>query len=83
MSAWTLAVLGLLPPVAMAVLLACRGALASRLVAVQLASTLTSGVLVLMTFAFDQSAFTDLPLALALLGLTGTLLMAVFVERWL
>jgi multisubunit Na+/H+ antiporter MnhF subunit len=36
-----------------------------------------------MTFAFDQGSFIDLPLALALLALPGTLAMALFLERWL
>jgi multisubunit Na+/H+ antiporter MnhF subunit len=40
-------------------------------------------ILVLMTFAFDQSSFIDLPLALALLALPGTLAMTLFLERWL
>ena len=36
-----------------------------------------------MTFAFDQSSFIDLALTLALLTLPGTLVMALFLERWL
>ena len=40
-------------------------------------------VLVAMTFAFDQPSFMDLPLAMALLALPGSLLIAMFLERWL
>jgi multisubunit Na+/H+ antiporter MnhF subunit len=36
-----------------------------------------------MTFAFDQPALIDLALALALLSLPGTLLLSLFLERWL
>ena len=80
---WMLAVLALLPALAVPVIAACRGELASRLIAVQLATSLTAMILVLMTFAFDQSSFVDLPLTLELLALPGTLVMALFLERWL
>lgn len=83
MTAWLLAVLALLPPFGLAVLCACRGGTASRLVAWQLASSLAAFVLVAMTFAFDQAAFIDLPLAMAILALPGSLLIAMFLERWL
>ncbi|MHB1303929.1 MAG: monovalent cation/H+ antiporter complex subunit F [Acidiphilium sp.] len=83
MTPWMLATIALLPPLAVPLILACRGALANRLIAVQLAAAVTVQILVLMTFAFDQSAFVDLPLTLALLALPGTLAMALFLERWL
>jgi multisubunit Na+/H+ antiporter MnhF subunit len=79
---WMAAILALLPPLAIPIVIACRGQTSSRLVAVQLASSITAQILVLMTFAFDQSAFLDLPLTLALLTLPGTLIMAFFLERW-
>jgi multisubunit Na+/H+ antiporter MnhF subunit len=78
-----LAILALLPVFALAVAAALRGRLGERFVAVQLASGLSIPMLVLMTFAFDQSALIDLALALALLSLPGTLLLAMFMERWL
>jgi multisubunit Na+/H+ antiporter MnhF subunit len=78
-----LAVLALVPALAIPVIAPFRGEVAGRLVAVQLATSLTTMILVLMTFAFDQSSFVDLPLALALLALPGTLVMALFLERWL
>jgi len=83
MTVWMLATLGLLPPLAAVLLAACRGSTGNRLVAVQLASTMAVLLLALMTFAFDQSSFIDLALVLALLTLPGTLLMALFLERWL
>lgn len=83
MTSWMTAVLALLPALAVPVVIACRGGTATRLIAVQLATSLTALILILMTFAFDQSSFVDLPLTLALLTLPGTLIMALFLERWL
>lgn len=83
MSVWMWATLGLLPPVGGALLSVSRGGAGSRLVAVQMATALTSMLLALMTFAFDQSSFIDLALTLSLLSLPGTLLMVMFLERWL
>lgn len=83
MTVWMLAVIALLPSFAVTVIYACHGAAAHRLVALQLASSLAAWLLVLMTFAFDQSSFIDLALTLVLLTLPGTLVMAQFLERWL
>lgn len=83
MTSWMLALLALLPAFAIPVALAVRGGTSGRLVAVQLATSLGALILLLMTFAFDQSSFVDLGLTAALLGLPGTLLMAMFLERWL
>lgn len=83
MSDWMLAALGLVPPVAAAMLACCRGSSGNRLVAVQLTTGLVTLLLAVMTFAFDQSSFIDLALVLALLSLPGTLLMTHFLERWL
>lgn len=82
MTVWMLATIAMLPALAVPVVIACRDSTANRLVAVQLAVSLTAQILILMTFAFDQSAFVDLPLTLALLTLPGTLIMALFLERW-
>lgn len=83
MNAWLLATTATVPAFAIAAIAACCGPLASRFAAVQLATALATILLVMMTFAFHQSAFADLALALALLSLPGTLVMAMFVERWL
>jgi multicomponent Na+:H+ antiporter subunit F len=83
-NAWLLASLALLPALGVPVFKACQGrSTATRLVAVQLATSLTTLILILMTFAFDQSSFIDLPLTLVLLTLPGTLAMTLFLERWL
>lgn len=83
MNDWMLAALGLTPAVAAAMLASCRGSSGNRLVAVQLTTGLVTLMLAVMTFAFDQSSFIDLALVLALLSLPGTLLMTLFLERWL
>lgn len=83
MTAWLVAVIALVPPLALAVALALRGAANQRLAAVQLGGGLTAISLAAMTFAFDQPAFVDLALCLALLSVPGTLLLAMFMERFL
>jgi multisubunit Na+/H+ antiporter MnhF subunit len=80
---WMLAVLGLLPPFIVAVAAASVGGFAQRLAGLQLAIAIVAPLLVLMTFAFDQSALIDLALAVALLAAPGTLLVSLFLERWL
>ncbi|MFD6317790.1 hypothetical protein E8E01_23800 [Methylorubrum populi] len=80
---WLAAALALLPPFALAVLACGRGTLAFRLVAVQLATALATLLLVALSFALDQPAVIDLALTLAVLTLPGTLLFALFQERWL
>lgn len=83
MTPWTVAVWALLPAFAVPVIVALRGAVATRLVAVQLATAFATVLLMLMSFAFDQDSYIDLALTLTVLTLPGTLVMAVFVERWL
>ena len=80
---WFVAALALLPPFALAAVAATRRALADRLVAVQLATSLAVLLLIALSFALDQPASIDLALTLGLLTLPGTLLFAVFQERWL
>jgi multisubunit Na+/H+ antiporter MnhF subunit len=83
MNAWLAAVIAMLPPLAVPIWVALTGRAAARLVAVQLAASVAAFALVLMSFAFDQPSFIDLPLTLAFLSLPGTLLFTVFLERWL
>jgi multisubunit Na+/H+ antiporter MnhF subunit len=83
MTAWLAAILALLPPFAIACHGALTGGTARRLVGVELASSIAVLLLVLMSFAFSEPSFIDLPLALAFLSVPGTLLYAHFMERWL
>ena len=64
MSAWLIAVIGLLPPLAAAGWIGLRSAVPSRLVAVELATSLGMLALVAMSFAFDQKSLIDLALTL-------------------
>ena len=61
---------------------ALRGGSGDRLAAIQLASSVFTIVLAVMTFAFDQSSFIDLALAVPLLTVPGTLAFTLFLERW-
>lgn len=83
MTPWLAAVIALLPALAVPLWIALRGALPDRLVAVQFAATIAAVIMTLMSFAFDQSSWIDLPLTLAFLSVPGTLLLAIFVERWM
>ena len=80
---WLVALLALLPALAVPVVVALRGSTGQRLVAVQLATALAAVALVLTSFAFDQPSFLDLALTLSFLSLPGTLVLALFLERWL
>lgn len=83
MSIWIWAIVGLLPPLALAAALTWRGSPGQRFAAYQIVTTVGVTILTLLTFATDQSSVTDLALTLVLLNLPGTLLMAVFLERWI
>lgn len=83
MTPWLAACIELLPALAVPLWIAMRGSLADRLVAVQLATIVTGTIMVLMSFAFDQASLVDLALTLGFLSLPGTLLLAIFMERWL
>ncbi len=82
-SAWIVATIALLPPLALMVVFCARGSVGRRLVAVQLVSSIGVLALIVMTFAFGQASSIDLALTLGLLTLPATLLFAAFVERWL
>lgn len=81
LNAWGTAALAMLPPLVVAWWCAARGAPGERAASLQLASLLTVLLLTLLTFAADQPALIDLPLALALLGMPGAVLFATFLER--
>lgn len=83
MSVWIVAILALLPPLIISVALTWRGRPGQRLAAYQLATTIGVMVLTLLTFATDQASVIDLALTTVLLALPGTLLLSVFLERWI
>lgn len=82
-SAWLAASVGLVPPLLAAIVSCGRGSIGRRLVAVQLATSLSVLMLIALSFAFDQASSIDLALTLAVLTLPGTMILALFVERWL
>ena len=83
MNNWLVAIILFIPPLAVPVFVAVRADANNRLVAVQVASSLAALIIALMTFAFDQSSFIDVALALTLLAVPGTYLYTIFMERWL
>lgn len=83
MTPWTWASILILTSVILPGAIAVRGHIPARFVAVQLMGSLATVLLVLLTFAVDQSSFIDLALGLSLVSVPGTLLFALFLERWL
>jgi multicomponent Na+:H+ antiporter subunit F len=80
---WLIASIALLPPLSVAIVCCGVGAIHLRLIAVELATSLAVVFLIMLSFAFDQASSIDLALSLALLTLPGTLILALFQERWL
>jgi multisubunit Na+/H+ antiporter MnhF subunit len=82
-SVWLLASAALMLGVVPCALLAVRGNVVDRLVALELASVFT--ILALLTFeqGEQRQSFFDLSLALAVLAFPSTLLFAQVFRRWL
>ncbi|HEY1794699.1 MAG TPA: hypothetical protein VGG57_01135 [Stellaceae bacterium] len=80
---WLVAAIALLPAVGVAVYGCGVGSLHSRLAAAQLAGGIGMAVLVTMSVAFGQPSSIDLAVMLCLLTVPASLLIALFVERWL
>ena len=70
---------GLLPA---AFVVATKGR-SDRLVALELATVMTSLLLVLLAEGLDRPSYYDLAIMLSLLAFPGTLAFAVTLERWL
>lgn len=83
MNAWTAVSLALLPIFILAVIVAGRGAVGRRLIAVEMATALAVLLLVAFDFVFDQASSINLAMTLVLLALPGTLVLVLFQERWL
>lgn len=83
MSGWALAAIGLLPPLMAAVAAAGRGGTSGRLVALEFVVSLAVFEFVVLDLVLAQPSSLGLALALALLGLPGTLVLVLFRERWL
>jgi multicomponent Na+:H+ antiporter subunit F len=83
MNPWLAATVALVPALMVPLWVAGRGSTVNRLVAVQFATVLTCLSGIVFSFASDQPSIIDLSLALGLLSLPGSLLLAHFLERWL
>lgn len=83
MSIWLLASAALMLGILPCVVLAVRGTVADRLIALELGSVFT--VLALLTFeqGEQRQSFYDLSLALAVLSFPSSLLFAQMFRRWL
>ena len=83
MSVWLLASSALMLGIVPCVLLAVRGNVVDRLIALELASVFT--VLALLTFeqGEQRQSFFDVSLALAVLAFPSSLLFAEVFRRWL
>jgi multisubunit Na+/H+ antiporter MnhF subunit len=82
MNAWliatTVVLLGLVP----CLIMMLRGSVVEALVGLQMAGVLETVVLLLLAEGFHRPPFFDLALVLALLALTGGLVFARMLERW-
>lgn len=83
MNEWLVAAVGLFVLLLPAGLLAMRGAVMDRVVAMQLSSTLTTLGLVALAQGLDRDVYFDLALVTAVLSLVGTLFFLRLLESWL
>jgi multisubunit Na+/H+ antiporter MnhF subunit len=74
----TVLLLGLFP----CAIVMLRGSILEALVALQMAGTLQTVVLLLLAEGFHRPPFFDLALVLSLLALAGGLVFARMLERW-
>jgi multicomponent Na+:H+ antiporter subunit F len=82
MNAWLIAATVLLTGLVPCLWIAMRGSVVSALVAVELASTITTLALMMIAQGFRRDPFFDLALVSAILSFVGALTFARFLERW-
>jgi multicomponent Na+:H+ antiporter subunit F len=80
---WLVAAVALVLALVLPGLVALRAGSGRRLIATQLATVIAAQAMVALSFASGQSSFIDLPLTLVLLSLPGSLVLVMFLERWL
>jgi multisubunit Na+/H+ antiporter MnhF subunit len=83
MNIWIAAAIALTLGLGLCGVAIARSPTIDRLPALQVASTITVLILLLIARAVSQSSFCDLSLALALMSFPTGLLFAHFYERWL
>jgi multicomponent Na+:H+ antiporter subunit F len=82
MNEWLIAATVLLVGIVPCLWVAMRGSIMSALAALELASTITTLVLVLIAQGFRRDPFMDLALVSSILSFAGALTFARFLERW-
>ncbi len=83
MNVWLIATGVLLAALLPCAIVAFRGAAMDRLIAVELAGTITTLLILTLAQGLGRPSIFDLALALAALSVPGTLVYAHFLERWL
>ncbi|HMC05247.1 MAG TPA: MrpF/PhaF family protein [Actinomycetota bacterium] len=83
MNQWLVAAIGFLVLLLWAGILAMRGELFDRVVAMELSSTLTALLLVLLAQGFGRDVYFDLAVVTAVVSFVGTLFYLRFLESWL
>ena len=83
MNAWLIAATVLLAGLVPLLIVCVRDGPLDALVALELASTITTFVLMLLAQGYRRDPFFDLALVSALLSFAGALTFARFLERWL
>ena len=83
MNAWLVAAVACMVLILPAGLLTTRGTVWDRVVAMQLASTLTTICLVLLAQGFDRDVYFDLAVVTAVVSFAGTLIFVRAIESWL
>jgi multicomponent Na+:H+ antiporter subunit F len=82
-NAWLIAATVLLAGLVPLLIVCVRNGPLDALVALELASTITTFVLMLLAQGYRRDPFFDLALVSALLSFAGALTFARFLERWL
>ena len=82
MNAWLIAAVALLVCLVPCLVVCVRAAAVDALVALQLASTVTTLVLMVLAQGYRRDPFMDLALVSAVLSFAGALTFARFLERW-
>jgi multicomponent Na+:H+ antiporter subunit F len=82
MNEWLIAATVLLVALVPCLWVAMRGSIISALAALELASTITTLVLVLIAQGLHRDPFMDLAVVSSVLSFAGALTFARFLERW-
>jgi multisubunit Na+/H+ antiporter MnhF subunit len=82
MNVWLLATIGLVLCMGPCALVCVKASPGDRLVALELAGTVTTLSLLCLAQAAERAVYLDLAVSLALLSFAGGIVFAHFMERW-